>query len=151
MIKAKKLIIPSVIIFVCLALGLLIFEIRDRNLKTELIDEIKIEDFQNALYTDYFFIRSDEYINFYDGFEMLEEIIPDYDFEKLDTEQFTYLVSVNGTVNTIEYSGRNCKMRNAIGLPVTYTAFLDYEKTNDNIIRIYKIKKIDIDYDYHSI
>ncbi|MCH5191335.1 MAG: hypothetical protein J1F23_04145 [Oscillospiraceae bacterium] len=151
MIKAKKLIIPSVIIFVCLALGLLIFEIRDRNLKTELIDEIKIEDFQNSLYTDYFFIRSDEYINFYDGFEMLEEIIPDYDFEKLDTEQFTYLVSVNGTVNTIEYSGRNCKMRNAIGLPVTYTAFLDYEKTNDNIIRIYKIKKIDIDYDYHSI
>ena len=151
MIKAKKRIISSVIIFICLALGFLIFEIRDRNLKTELIDEIKIDGLQNTLYTDYFFIRSDEYINFYDGFERLEELIPDYDFEKLYTEQFTYVVSVNGTVNMIKYSGRDCKRRNAIGLPITYTAFLDYEKTNDNIIRIYKIKKIDIDYDYHSI
>lgn len=148
MIKSNKLIILSIVILVCSVFGLIMFAFREQSLKPELIDEINNLD--SISYNDYFFIKSEKYNNFYDGFERLKQLSPDYDTQKLDAEHFTYVVSVNGTITEINYSGKNCKRRNAIGLPKTYTAFLDYEKTNDNTIRIYKIKKVDIDYDYHS-
>lgn len=151
MIKSKKLIVLIVVILICSVLLFLMFEFRERNLKPELIDEIKVYNLDSTSDKDYFFIKSDEYNNFYDGVELLKQLIPDYDVKQLDTEQFTYVVSVNGTITEINYSGKNCKMRNAIGLPVTYTAFLDYKKTNDDTVRIYKIKKVNIDYDYHSV
>lgn len=150
MIKSNKLIVLSIVILVCCVLGLIMFSFRERSLKPELIDEIRINNLDAISDKDYFFIKSDEYNNFYDGFEILKQLSPDYDTQKLDAKHFTYVVSVNGTITEINYSEKNCKMRNVIGLPKTYTAFLDYEKINDNTVRIYKIKKVDIDYDYHA-
>ncbi|MDE5974445.1 MAG: hypothetical protein K2G73_07230 [Eubacterium sp.] len=147
----KKISSVSVLLLLIIIVACVFYMfVLNHNLTTELIDEIfvsDLDDFENE--PQYFFIKDSKYNGFYDGAEKLKYLYPCYEFNKLNLDKFTYVVSINGTIESIVYNGRNCKRRTQLGFPDVYTAIVNYSKTNDNIIRIYKIKKINIDYNYH--
>ena len=140
-------IIALVIICVCLINAFFV----THNLKVELIDEIEYSDSARYSYGEkYFFIKDESYNGFYDGIAVLKNYLPEYDMSLLDTENFTYMVTVNRKINSVKYNGINCKRRTYFLLPDEYEALIESEETGDGIIRIYRTKKINIDYDYHS-
>jgi hypothetical protein len=121
------------------------------NLKLDLIEELKYNSSCSYSYGEkYFFIKDDNNNGLYNGKQVLKHYISDFDLTKLNTEKYTYLVAVNRKINSVNYNGRNCKLRTSFAFPETYEAIIDSEKTNDSLIRIYRMKKINIDYDYHS-
>lgn len=150
MIKKLFAVISS-LCFVSILVCIMFIFIFNHNLTPKLIKEfnaVQIDSSDESF--DYFFIKDDKYNGFYDGINRLKNYLPDFDKTTLDLDRFTYVVAVNGKINQITYSGRKCKRRTVLIFPDIYTAITDYEKTNDNVIRIYQIKKINIDCDYHS-
>lgn len=121
------------------------------NLKLDLINEFEYNgDYKYAYGEKYFFIKDDDYNCFYDGKEILKSYLPEYELSSLDTDDYTYMISVNRKINSVKYNGRNCKLRTYFLLPDEYEAIIESEETDDAVIRIYRMKKINIDYDYHS-
>ncbi len=121
----------------------------DHNVKLNLIDEIDYDSsHSHSLGEKYFFVKDEAYLNFYDGIELLKYYLPEYDSSKLNTKKYTYLISVNGKVDSVVYTGRSFNRRYS-AMPDEYRASIQYEETNDGIIRIYQINKMNIDYDYH--
>lgn len=116
----------------------------------ELVDEKEAASVSEAIDSNYFFTKDDSYQGFYDGVLRLQEYIPDYDISALNIQEYTYVVSFNCKIEEITYSGRVCKRRTILGFPDVYTANVTFDKTSDNVIRIYRMKKINIDYDYHG-
>lgn len=120
-------------------------------IKTELIEEIKYDKPYSYAYGEkYFFIKDEGYNGFYDGKTVLKHYLSEFDFSLLDTEEYTYFVCVGGKLNSIKYNGRKCKLRTYFAFPDEYEAIIDSEVLDDGVIRIYRMKKINIDYDYHS-
>lgn len=121
------------------------------NVSFELADEMDNVQISagNRIYTHYYFIKDSKYSSWYDGEERFKESFPNYDFSKLDTKKYTYLVLFSGNLNSVKYSGKNCKQRTFI-FPYEYTAFVDADKTGDGSVKIYRMKKINIEYDYHG-
>lgn len=150
----KKVMIISIISI--LALAIILFVICkccfiEHNVKLTLIEERQYDSSYSYSYGEkYFFLKDDKYNNFYNGIELLEYYLPEYDFSQLNVKEYTYLIAVNGEVSSVKYSGKNCNYRTYLGLPYEYKATIDYKPTDDDIIRIYQFKKINIDYDYHS-
>ncbi len=120
-------------------------------LKTTLIEEIKYDNSCSYAYGEkYFFIKDEDYNGFYDGKAILGYYLPEYDLSGLDTDKYTYFVTVEGKIASVKYNGLNCKRRTVFAIPDEYEAIIESEETADGIIRIYRMKKINIDYDYHS-
>ena len=118
-------------------------------LKPKLVDEIKCTQKSGNL--KYFFIKDEKYNGFYDGYKRLNWLVPEYDLSELNTDKYTYLVCVNREVKSVSYSGLKCKKRTVLFFPKEYQAEIECGKeTTDDIVRLYRIKKINIDYDYHS-
>lgn len=94
----------------------------------------------------YFFVQSDEHYCFNgDGVEELKRYVPQYDVLKLDTDNYNYVVAINCEINSLNYSYKTAYKTTGIGID-TYVADADLIKTHDNTVRIYKMKKINIDY-----
>ncbi|MCM1363775.1 MAG: hypothetical protein NC122_01260 [Faecalibacterium sp.] len=147
--KRVALLIVTIIYIMGIVYSLNVFIITHK-IDIEQIDEIKHEN-MTAAYPDKYFVVKDESFNgFYDGFEYLSRLLPDYDKEKLDTDNYTYFVSLSRKINLIKYNGSNCKARTYLGFPETYSAIIDCDETMDETIRIYRMRKINIDFDYHS-
>lgn len=119
--------------------------------KAELICEAEYDSAYSYSYGEkYFFIKDEAYNGFYDGKAILKYYLPEFDFSLFDTEKYTYFAAVGRNLVSIKYNGRNCKQRICFALPYEYEAMTECEETDDGIIRIYRMKKINIDYDYHS-
>lgn len=116
----------------------------------KMVDKREAVSVSEAIDSNYFFIKDDSYQGFYDGVLRLQEYIPDYDISALNTQEYTYVVSVNCKIEEITYSGRACKRRTLFVFPDVYTANVTVDNTSDNMLRIYRMKKINIDYDYHN-
>ncbi len=81
---------------------------------------------------------------------MLESYCEDYETGQLDRENYTYVVTCGHKLKNISYNLFETKNRKFIVFPKQFVGrvVLEYEES-DNIY-IYKIKKIDIDCDYHD-
>lgn len=147
----KKVIFISVILILLIA-GIVLINIFvvTHSVQLELVDEREAVSVSEAIDSNYFFIKDDSYQGFYDGVLRLQEYIPDYDVSALNTQEYTYVVSFNCKIEGITYSGRECKRRTLFVFPDVYTAHVTFNNTSDNVVRIYRMKKINIDYDYHS-
>lgn len=147
----KKMCTTAILVLVIIGIYLTNVFFVTHSLKMELIDEIEYSDSARYSYGEkYFFIKDESYNSFYDGKAVLKNYLPEYDTSLLDTENFTYMVTVNRKIDSVKYNGRNCKRRTYFLLPDEYEALIESEETGDGIIRIYRTKKINIDYDYHS-
>ena len=118
----------------------------------EFIEEIEYSNSPVDSYNiKYFFIKDEDYNGFYDGLKVLSYFVPEYDLSKLDTNKYTYIVSVNREIESVKYSGLKCKRRTFVFFPDEYQAEIECsENKHDGMLRIYKMKKINIDYDYHD-
>ena len=101
-------------------------------------------------YPRVFVIKDDKYQGFYDGKKLLKQLLPNYNINTLDTVENTYIVSINNEIKSVNYSGRKCTKRTDFGFPYEYILYCNKEYKNDNMVRIYRIPKVNIDYDYHS-
>ncbi len=121
-------------------------------LDIELIEEIKYLSLPIDSYNiKYFFLKDEDYPRFYDGNKILNYFLQKDDFSKIDTNKYTYIVSIDREIESVKYSGLKCKRRVFIFFPYEYQASIECGKTtNDGMLRIYRMKKINIDYDYHD-
>lgn len=149
--KAKIILLFVFVIIVAIAVLTYFIFFYTHNVSFELADEMDNVQISadNRIYTHYYFIKDSKYSSWYDGEERFKESFPNYDFSKLDTKKYTYLVLFSGNLNSVKYSGKNCKQRTII-FPYEYTAFVDADKTGDGSVKIYRMKKINIEYDYHG-
>lgn len=147
----KKAIKFIPLVFIAAAIILADVFLVPHSLKTELIGEYEYDSSSSYSYGEkYFFIKDDEYNGFYDGGNLLGYYLPEEDLSAIDTDRYTYLVSIERIIKSVEYSGLNCKRRGFFVLPDEYEAMIESDETSDGLIRIYRMKKINIDYDYHS-
>lgn len=147
----KKTLKMFVLVLIVIGIYLVNAFVITHELKLKLIDEIEYaESAEHSYGKKYFFVKDEAYNGFYDGKEILKNYLPEYELSLLDTDEYTYMVSVNRKINSVKYNGRNCKLRTYFFLPDEYEAIIDSDEINDGIIRIYRLKKINIDYDYHS-
>lgn len=150
MIKKRAIVLSVICVLTAVLIYLLNTFYITHNLKFELIDEAKAECELSGLGEKLFFIKDSGFSPFYDGKEFLANCAPNYDKSKLDTEKYTYLITIGRKVKSIKYSGRKCLMRTYFLFPDEYAADIDCEETDDKILRIYRVKKMNIDYDYHA-
>lgn len=146
----KKKILISIIVFLVitfLILALLIF--KTHTVYPNLIEEYALNQ---TLYEEneycYFFVQSDEHYCFNgNGLEELKIYAPKFDVSKLNTDNYNYIVAINCEINSISYSYKTAYKTMSLGID-TYIADADLMKTYDDTVRIYKMKKLNIDYDY---
>lgn len=150
----KKNILIIIVALFCifiLILSLLIFKVNiAHTIYPSLIQEYTLEQEYCETYGKdgycYFFVQSDEHYCFNgDGVEELKRYVPQYDVSNLDTDNYNYIVAINCEINSLNYSYKTAYKTTGIGID-TYVADADLIKTHDNTVRIYKMKKINIDY-----
>lgn len=97
----------------------------------------------------WFTVRSKEFEGFYDE-EVLKMHCKDYEYGLLDTTKYTYIVTCSHQLMNASYSFSEVTNRKLLFIPKQYVGrvVLSYEKSK--YIYIYKIKKIDIDCDFHD-
>ena len=96
----------------------------------------------------YFFVQSDAHYCFNgNGQQELERLAPRFDISQLDVNRYDYVVAVNCRIRSIRYSYGSAYKTMSVGID-TYVADADLTKTQDDSIRVYRMKKVNIDYDY---
>ena len=96
----------------------------------------------------YFFVQSDAHYCFNgNGQQELERLAPRFDISQLDVNRYDYVVAVNCRIRSIRYSYGSAYKTMSVGID-TYVADADLTKTQDDSVRVYRMKKVNIDYDY---
>lgn len=96
----------------------------------------------------YFFVQSDAHYCFNgNGQQELERLAPQFDISQLDVNRYDYVVAVNCRIRSIRYSYGSAYKTMSVGID-TYVADADLTKTQDDSVRVYRMKKVNIDYDY---
>ncbi len=151
MIK-KKIIIIVVSLLIILALMLLVFMNRVHTVTPVLIKEYTSEQEIYDTYGDngycYFFVQSDKHYCFNgDGVDELKIYAPNFDLSSIDTDKYSYIVAINCEINSLTYSRKTAFHITTFGID-TYISDADLTKTHDSSVRIYKMKKVNIDYNF---
>lgn len=96
----------------------------------------------------YFFVQSDAHYCFNgNGQQELERLAPQFEISQLDVNRYDYVVAVNCRIRSICYSYGSAYKTMSVGID-TYVADADLTKTQDDSVRVYRMKKVNIDYDY---
>ncbi len=151
--KKKKILISSIAVFILIVLISHVHTFGTHTVYPRLMDEYKLEQ-TTDLYEiggySYFFVQSDEHYCFNgNGLLPLKYYAPECDASKLDTDKYNYIVAINCEISSISYSYKTAYRTMTFGID-TYIADADLTKTYDNTVRIYKMKKVNIDYDYQK-
>lgn len=117
------------------------------NLPYEYVGSFNIADDENVPL--WFSVRDDKYYGFYDE-KCLLKYCEDYNIGTIDTQKYTYIITCGHKLSSISYSFSEMKNRSFIIFPKQYIGkvLLEYEETD--MVYIYRVKKIDIDCDYHN-
>ena len=145
----KIVIIISIVILILLVIVFCIYHLPIyREIKYEVVFEKDAKTDLSDAYLKWFTVRDGKYNGFFD-LEMLESYIGE-EHEKLDVVDYTYIVTVGRQLKSISYSYSQMKNRNSIGLPKQFIGKVVLSEEQTNKIYVYKVKKIDIDCDYHN-
>ena len=123
-----------------------------QTVKPKLIATYDLEPPFSDTYKDggycYFFVQSDTHYCFNgNGQQELQRLAPQFDISQLDVNRYDYVVAVNCRIRSIRYSYGSAYKTMSVGID-TYIADADLTKTQDDSIRVYRMKKVNIDYDY---
>lgn len=77
----------------------------------------------------------------------MQRLAPQFDISQLDVNRYDYVVAVNCRIRSIRYSYGSAYKTMSVGID-TYVADADLTKTQDDSVRVYRMKKVNIDYDY---
>lgn len=99
--------------------------------------------------TYWFSIRDDSYNGFFDV-QYLDKIGVNYSHLDFDYSKYTYVITIGYELSKISYSYHDMKNRKFIFIPKQFIGKVELKKDFSNRVYIYKIKKMDIDCDYHD-
>ena len=97
----------------------------------------------------WFSIRDEKYNGFFDT-SILEKFSIKTDALELDLQNYTYIVVINYELDSLKYSASKTKNRIMGIFPKQYVGIVTLKNFDEDTIRIYKTKRIDIDCDYHQ-
>lgn len=154
----NKIVRTIVIVFIIIVLlilsviiiGRIFFYSQKYTLGFEKVTEIDRIPDDNGLY--WFTLRHEEYNGFYDV-EMLENLssnIDDVDNIDFDYDNYTYVITVGHELKSISYSYSDMKNRKFLFIPKQFVGNVVLDSKETDKLYIYKIKKMDIDCDYHD-
>lgn len=118
------------------------------NIKFESITSVKVSDsfINNGAWPYWFTIRNNGWYTT----DVLQELIQDSEDIIFDLNHYTYVITCGYKMEKLEYSFSNMKNRRKyIPIPKQYIGEICLNKNYDGMIHFYRIKKIDIDHDYH--
>lgn len=142
--KKKLAFIIPVVIIVALITGYIFYN-KDYNLGYTLVYS---ESCDNINADEYWFSLRDEK---YNGF-FTEEYLRNYGvgFSDFDYENYTYIVTFGHELKEITYSPKEMKNRVMVIFPKQYIGKVVLCKENTGKVYIYRVKKMDIDCDFHE-
>ncbi len=150
--KFSHLILLFLFIFL-IVINLIQLYFHDFNIKFEMVYEsdnlvnLTNEISPNYDGTTWFTLRNKSYDGFYSE-EYLKEF--DIDFKQFNYDKYTYIVTVGHTMKSISYSYDTMKNRKLLVLPKEFIGKIVLNDKFENKVFIYKIKRIDLDCDYHQ-
>ena len=141
--KTFAIIIPVVII-VALITGYIFYN-KDYNLDYTLVYYETCDNTDDNTY--WFSLRDEKYNGFF-----TEEYLRNYgvEFSDFDYENYTYIVTLGHELKRITYSPKEMKNRVMVIFPKQYIGNVVLGKEDTGKVYIYRVKKIDIDCDYHE-
>lgn len=141
--KTFTIIIPIVII-AALITGY-IFHNKDYNLKYTLVYSEFCDNINGDEY--WFSLRDEKYNGFF-----TEGYLRNYgvEFSDYDYENYTYIVTLGHELKEITYSPKEMKDRVMVIFPKQYIGKVVLDKNDTGKVYIYRVKKMDIDCDYHE-
>lgn len=156
LVKRGAVIVKKRTVFIRIILIALVFVVgafvAPHTVKPKLIATYDLEPPFSDTYKDggycYFFVQSDTHYCFNgNGQQELQRLAPQFDISQLDVNRYDYVVAVNCRIRSIRYSYGSAYKTMSVGID-TYIADADLTKTQDDSIRVYRMKKVNIDYDY---
>ncbi|MBP0960160.1 MAG: hypothetical protein J5992_08545 [Oscillospiraceae bacterium] len=141
--KALFFIIPIVVIVVLIT-GVIFYN-KDYNLDYTLVYYETCDNTDDNTY--WFSLRDEKYNGFF-----TEEYLRNYGvkFSDFDYENYTYIVTFGHELKGITYSPKKTKNRVMFVFPKQYIGKVVLCKENTGKVYIYRVKKMDIDCDYHE-
>lgn len=118
------------------------------NINFESITSVKVSDslISSGVLPYWFTLRNNGWYTK----DVLPESIQDSEDLVFDFKHYTYVITSGYEMEKLEYSFSNMKNRRKyIPLPKQYIGEIYLNKNYDGMIHFYRIKKIDIDHDYH--
>ena len=97
----------------------------------------------------WFSVRDKKYSGFFDE-KLLSKHCIDYRNGELDLDHYTYIVTCGHKLKDIEYSFSETKNRKLLLIPKQFVGRVVLYYEENSYIYIYRVKKIDIDCDYHD-
>lgn len=148
----KKFLFNIIVFLSIFVLIIFIFFNRVTTINPELIEEYNLKQEFIDVYGDdgycYFFVQSDEHYCFNgNGIDEIKLYAPEFDLSRIDTNKNNYIIAINCKINSLSYSYKSAYKTMSIGID-TYVSNPDLTKTYDNKVRIYIMKKVNIDYDF---
>lgn len=144
------LVIVLLLILSVIIIGRIFFYNQKHTLDFVKVTEIDRTPDDNDIY--WFTLRNEEYNGFY-GIEMLENLssnIDDVDNINFDYDNYTYVITVGHELKSISYSYSDMKNRKFLFIPKQFVGNVVLDSKATDKLYIYKIKKMDIDCDYHD-
>lgn len=106
--------------------------------------------FERSRHILWFTLRSSEYSGFYSE-ESLDTLgVENYEDIAFDYDRYTYIVTIGHELISIEYSRSDMKNRIYGIFGKQYVGHVTLKEEATDKVYIYKIKKMDIDCDYHE-
>ena len=120
---------------------------REIELEFEFVDVIENVKADDLNYRYWFTLRDEKYSGFVEA-SILDEY--EYDTSIFDFDNYTYVITLGHELKKIEYNFAYMKNRIYIVFPKQFIGKVTLNSVKTNDIYIYKIRKMDIDYDYHD-
>ena len=139
------------VIFVLLIILIFIIFIFNFNIKYEYVATFSGNiSSENSL--SWFTLRDEKYHGFFDETRLenllkTKEKLNNYDF---NYEKYTYVITVGHELKQISYSFSQMKNRKLLFMPKQFVGNVELTKEYTDKIYVYRIKKMDIDCDYHN-
>ena len=146
----KYIFVPFLVILVAVAIALGSYVVfAERNLAFEPITE-KTLDISSVNERVKWFTISDNNFEKLDLSDYAEKaIINQLDSELIDTDNYTYIVTIGHRLKGFSYNYTRCSLRRFI-IPTEYIGRATLESQSTGKVYVYKIRKMNIDRDYHG-
>lgn len=118
------------------------------NLPFEPVERIAVDDIPDSELA-WFSLRDEKYSGFFD-IEKLTEYGADASDLNLDFSHYTYIVTCGHELRSIKYSLSQTKNRRFLFIPKQFVGIVELQYDPSPYVYIYRVKKLDIDCDYHE-
>lgn len=119
------------------------------DLPFEPVERIAVDDIPDSE-PAWFSLRDEKYSGFF-TLEKLTEYGADASDLSFDFSHYTYIVTCGHELRSIKYSLSQTKNRRFLFIPKQFDGIVELQYDSSPYVYIYRVKKLDIDCDYHEM